>query len=200
MDGAGYGFDALQFLISTLVMLYALIILLRFMMQASRVDYYNPVSQFVVKASAPVLTPVRKVIRPVGRYDIAALVIALALMLLKLGLYRLLGIPDTVIGGYRLGIEHIWVGSLAWLAVVDLIALVINIYFFAVLIRAVLSWIAPQGPNPIVEILERITAPVVRPVRRLIPLVGGIDLSPLAVLIGLQVMRMLLIPPLLSLA
>lgn len=200
MGGAGYGFDALQFLVSTLVTLYALIILLRFMMQAARVDYYNPVSQFIVKASSPVLTPIRKLIRPIGRYDIAALVIALALMLLKLVVYRLLGIPDTVIGGYRLGIEHIWFGSLAWLAVVDLIALVINVYFFAVLIRAVLSWIAPQGPNPIAEILDRITAPVVNPVRRFIPLVGGIDLSPLAVLIGLQVIRMLLIPPLLSLA
>lgn len=200
MGGAGYGFDALQFLVSTLVTLYALIILLRFMMQAARVDYYNPVSQFIVKASSPVLTPIRKLIRPIGRYDIAALVIALALMLLKLVVYRLLGIPDTVIGGYRLGIEHIWFGSLAWLAVVDLIALVINVYFFAVLIRAVLSWIAPQGPNPIAEILDRITAPILNPVRRFIPLVGGIDLSPLAVLIGLQVIRMLLIPPLLSLA
>ena len=198
--GAGYGFDALQFLISTLITLYALIILLRFMMQAVRADYYNPVSQFIVKASAPVLGPLRRVIPPVGRYDIAALLVALALMLLKLWLYRLLGIPDTVIGGYRLGIEHVWFGSLAWLAVVDLLALIINVCFFAVLIRAILTWIAPQGPNPIIEILERITAPVVNPVRRVVPLIGGIDISPLIVLIGLQVLRMLLLPPLLALA
>lgn len=198
--GAGYGFDALQFLISTLITLYALIILLRFMMQATRADYYNPVAQFVVKASAPVLRPVRRIIPPAGRYDIAAIVVALALMLVKIWLYRLLGIPDTVVGGYRIGIEHAWLGSLAWLAVVDLLALVINVYFFAVLIRAILSWVAPQGPHPVVELLERITAPVVNPVRRVIPLVGGIDLSPLVVLIGLQVLRMLLLPPLLALA
>ena len=200
MGQAGYGFDALQFLISTLITLYALVILLRFMMQATRADYFNPVAQFVVKATAPVLGPLRRVIPPIGRYDIAALLVALALMLLKLALYRLLGIPDTVIGGYRLGIEHVWFGSLAWLAIVDLIALVINIYFFAVLIRAILTWVAPQGPNPVVEILERITAPVVNPVRRFVPLIGGIDISPLIVMIGLQVLRMLLIPPLLSLA
>ena len=200
MGQTGYGFDALQFLVSTLITLYALVILLRFLMQAARADYFNPVAQFVVKASAPVLGPLRRVIPPFGRYDIAAIVVLLALMLLKLALYRLLGIPDTVIGGYRVGIEHAWVGSLVWLAIVDLIALVINVYFFAVLIRAILTWIAPQGPNPIVEILERITAPVVNPVRRVIPLIGGIDISPLIVLIGLQVVRMLLIPPLLSLA
>ncbi len=200
MGQAGYGFDALQFLISTLITLYALVILLRFMMQATRADYFNPVAQFVVKATAPVLGPLRRVIPPIGRYDIAALLVALALMLLKLALYRLLGIPDTVIGGYRLGIEHVWFGSLAWLAIVDLIALVINIYFFAVLIRAILTWVAPQGPNPVVEILERVTAPVVNPVRRFVPLIGGIDISPLIVMIGLQVLRMLLIPPLLSLA
>jgi len=197
---SGYGFDALQFLISTLVMLYALIILLRFLMQATRVDYYNPVAQFVVRAAAPVLAPLRRVIPPVGRYDLSALVVVLALMLLKLGLYRLLDIPATVIGGYRVGIAHIWFGSMAWLAVVDVVALAINVFFFAVLIRAVLTWIAPSGPNPIAEILERITAPVVDPVRRVIPPIGGIDLSPLAVLIGLQVLRMLLIPPLLALA
>ena len=200
MGQAGYGFDALQFLISTLITLYALVILLRFMMQATRADYFNPVAQFVVKATAPVLGPLRRVIPPIGRYDIAALLVALALMLLKLALYRLLGIPDTVIGGYRLGIEHVWFGSLAWLAIVDLIALMINIYFFAVLIRAILTWVAPQGPNPVVEILERVTAPVVNPVRRFVPLIGGIDISPLIVMIGLQVLRMLLIPPLLSLA
>jgi len=201
MTGSGgYGVDALQFLISTLVMLYALIILLRFVLQVVRANYYNPVAQFVVRASAPVLSPLRRVLPPVGRYDWAALLVLFALMLLKLGLYRLLDIPQTVVGGYRIGIEHVWFPSLAWIAVVDVIALVINLFFFAVLIRALLSWIAPQGPNPVVEVLERITAPVVDPVRRLIPLVGGIDLSPLAVLIGLQVLRMLLLPPLLALA
>lgn len=201
MTGSGgYGVDALQFLISTLVMLYALIILLRFVLQVVRANYYNPVAQFVVRASAPVLSPLRRILPPMGRYDWAALLVLFALMLLKLGLYRLLDIPQTVVGGYRIGIEHVWFPSLVWIAVVDVIALVINLFFFAVLIRALLSWIAPQGPNPVVEVLERITAPVVDPVRRLIPLVGGIDLSPLAVLIGLQVLRMLLLPPLLALA
>ena len=85
-------------------------------------------------------------------------------------------------------------------AVVDAVVLVINVWFFAVLILAILSWISPGGPNPVAEILERITDPVLRPVRRVVPLVGGIDLSPLVVLIGLQVLKMLIVRPLLALA
>ena len=119
---------------------------------------------------------------------------------LKIALFRLLSIDTVVIGGYAVGIAHVWAGSLAWLAVVDLITLFINVWFFAVLILAILSWISPAGHNPVAEVLERITDPLLRPVRGVIPLVGGIDLSPLVVLIALQVLKMLLIRPLLALA
>lgn len=198
--GTGYGTNALQFLISTLVDLYALVVILRFMLQLVRADYFNPVAQFVVGATRPVLGPLRRVLPPAGRYDIAAVVLAVGLMGLKIALLRIMGVPTLIVGGYAVGISHVWFGSLAWLAVVDLVALVINIGFFAVLIRAILSWVAPAGHNPVLEILDRITDPLLRPVRRMIPLVGGIDLSPLVVLIGLQVLKMLLLPPLLTLA
>lgn len=199
MNG-GYGIDALQFLIGTLVDLYALVLVLRFMLQATGADYYNPVAQFVVRVTKPMLAPLRRVIPGRGRYDLSAVVALLLLMLAKLLLFRLASIPYTVIFGNAVGIEHVWFGSLAWLAVIDAIVLVINVWFFAVLIRAILSWISPSGYNPVAEILDRITDPLLRPVRRVIPLVGGIDLSPLAVLIGLQVLKMLLVPPLLMLA
>jgi len=198
--GSGYGTDALQFLIGTLIELYALIVLLRFTLQAVRADYFNPVAQFVVQATRPVLAPLRRIMPPAGPYDYAALLLALALMWLKLGLFRLLGIPSVVVAGYAVGIDHVWLGSMAWLGVVDLLALILNIALFAVLIRALLTWIAPAGPNPVMEILQRITDPLLRPVQRLMPLIGGIDLSPLAVLIGLQVLKMLLLRPLLGLA
>jgi len=196
----GYGLNALQFLIGILVDLYALVLVLRFLLQATRADYYNPVAQFVVQVTGPVLRPLRRVLPDTGRYDVAAAIALLLVMILKLLLYRAVSIPTTIIAGYSVGIEHIWFGSLAWLAVVDAITLVINVWFFAVLIRAVLSWISPGGYNPIAEVLDRITDPLLRPVRRVIPLVGGIDLSPLVVLIGLQVLKMLLVPPLLHLA
>lgn len=196
----GYGLNALQFLIGILVDLYALVLVLRFMLQAVRADYYNPVAQFVVRVTGPVLRPLRHILPATGRYDIAAVIVLLALMLLKLLLYRLVSIPNTIVGGYSIGIEHVWFGSLAWLAVVDAITLVINVWFFTVLIRAILTWISPGGYNPVAEILDRITDPLLRPVRRMIPLIGGIDLSPLVVLIGLQVIKMLLVPPLLQLA
>ncbi len=196
----GYGLNALQFLIGILVDLYALVLVLRFMLQAVHADYFNPVAQFVVRVTSPVLGPLRRMLPNTGRYDIAAVIVLLALMLLKLALYRLASIPNTIIAGYSIGIEHVWFGSLAWLAVVDAITLIINVWFFAVLIRAVLSWISPGGYNPVAEILDRITDPLLRPVRRMVPLIGGIDLSPLVVLIGLQVLKMLLVPPLLHLA
>jgi YggT family protein len=198
--GAGYGTDALQFLIRTLIDLYAVVVLLRFALQVVRADYFNPVAQFVVAATRPVLNPLRRVLPPVGRYDWAALLLALALMWLKLGLFRLLSIEAVYIGGYVQVIQHIWLPGLAWIGVVDLFALVIDIAFFAVLIMAILSWVAPAGPNPGMEVLRRITDPLVRPVRRVIPLIGGVDLSPLVVLIGLQVLKMLLLRPLLMLA
>lgn len=198
--GPGYGTDALQFLVGILIDLYALVVVLRFLLQAVRADYFNPVAQFVVRATKPVLDPLRRVLPPAGRYDIAAVVLAVALMGLKIALFRLLSIDTVVIGGYAVGIMHVWIGSLAWLAVVDLITLFINVWFFAVLILAILSWIAPAGYNPVAEVLGRITDPLLRPVRSVVPLVGGIDLSPLVVLIGLQVLKMLLIRPLLALA
>ena len=198
--GPGYGTDALQFLVGILVDLYALVVVLRFLLQAVRANYFNPVAQFVVRATSPVLGPVRRVIPPAGSYDTAALVVAVLLMGLKIGLFRPLSIDSVVIGGYAVGIAHVWIGSLAWLALVDLLTLFINVWFFAVLILAILSWIAPAGYNPVVEVLERITAPILRPVRSVVPLIGGVDLSPLIVLIGLQVLKMLLIRPLLALA
>lgn len=198
--GAGYGTDALQFLIRTLIDLYAVVVLLRFALQAVRADYFNPVAQFVVQATRPVLGPLRRVLPPAGRCDWAALVLALALMWLKLALFQLFSIHSVYIGGYVQVIQHVWLPGLAWIGVVDLFALVIDIAFFAVLVMAILSWIAPAGPNPAMEILQRITDPLVRPVRRVIPLIGGVDLSPLAVLIGLQVLKMLLLRPLLMLA
>ena len=198
--GAGYGTDALQFLIGTLIDLFALVVLLRFVLEAVHVHYFNPVAQFIVRATSPALRPLRRVLPPIGRYDIAALLLALALMWLKLGLYQLLSIPTIIVAGYAVGIQHVWLGSLAWLGFVDLLALIINIGLFSVLILAILSWIAPAGPNPVVEILQRITDPLLRPVRQVMPLIGGIDLSPLVVLIGLQLLKMLLLRPLLALA
>ncbi len=198
--GQTYGFDALQFLIGILIDLYALVVILRFLLQVVDAHYFNPVAQFVVQATRPVLGPLRRVLPTVGRYDLAALVVALALMLIKITLLRLLAIDQIVIGGYAVGIAHVWLGSLVWLALVDLLTLFINVWFFAVLIMAVLSWIAPSGPNPVYEVLEQVTRPILRPVRRVIPLIGGVDLSPLVVLIGLQVLKMLLVRPLLALA
>lgn len=198
--GAGYGTDALQFLIRTLIDLYAVVVLLRFALQAVRADYFNPVAQFVVQATRPALRPLRRVMPPVGRYDWSALVLALALMWLKLALFQALSIHSVYIGGYVQAIQHVWLPGLAWIGVVDLLALMIDIAFFAVLVMAILSWVAPAGPNPAMEVLQRITDPLIRPVRRVIPLIGGVDLSPLAVLIGLQVLKMLLLRPLLMLA
>ena len=158
--------------------------MLRFILQLVRADFYNPISQFVVKVTNPLLRPLRRVIPGVGGVDVAVLILELTRRLAGLALVLMINGRVPSIGGLTL------------LAVAELLVLVINIYLFSILIVVIISWVNPAGYNPAVSLLHTITEPIMRPVRRLIPPVSGIDLSPLVVLIGLQILKMLLIPPL----
>lgn len=165
---------------------YALIVMLRFLFQVVRADFHNPVSQFVVKLTSPLLGPLRRIIPTAGGYDTASLVLAWLVKAVELA------IISALIGG---GLS---VAALLW-ALPALISLTIKIFLYAVLIAVVLSWIGPRTYNPAVAILNRLTAPVLEPARRLLPPIGGLDLSPMLVMIGLYLLDMLLLPPLLQL-
>jgi YggT family protein len=172
------------FLIQTLFGLYILIVMLRLLLQLTRADFYNPVSQFIVKATHPLLRPLRRFIPPLGPVDTSSLLLAWALKSLEIFILLLiLGVPLSPL------IALLW-------AFPALIELCLNIFLFAILIQALLSWINPDPYNPVMGLLHNLTRPVLEPFRRLIPDMGGIDLSPMAAIIAIYLLKMLLLPPL----
>jgi YggT family protein len=176
--------DPLIFLVRTLFGLYIAVVLIRFLLQWARADFYNPISQFVVRITSPLLRPLRRVIPGLGGLDLASLVLAWGLEAVQLTLMAALS-----------GLGWPLLSALAW-AIPALIGLLIDILLFAVLILAILSWVNPDPYNPAVALLGRLTDPLLKPARRLIPPIGGIDLSPMAVMIGLVLLKMLVLPPL----
>jgi YggT family protein len=162
--------------------LYLLAVLLRFLFQLARADFYNPISQFLVAFTNPLLKPLRRLIPGLYGIDLASLVLLLVLKCIELYLLLLLG-----------GVAVQWLPIVA-AATVDLLRLTLNVYFFAILIRVILSWFMPYGihQNPAGSLLVSLTEPLLRPARRLIPPIGGLDLSPIAVIVILQLMQLAL--------
>lgn len=187
MDSS-YFTNPLEFLINTLFGLYILAVMLRFLLQCVRADFYNPLSQVLVKVTNPALRPLRRVIPGFGGIDLAAVVLMLALQIANTALVLWLA-------GASLRPAALIVGSIA-----ALLSLLINVYIVSVLIQAVLSWINPNPYNPVGAILYSLNEPLLEPVRRIIPPIAGLDLSPLVVIIALQLLKMLLIPLLFQLA
>ena len=179
-----YFTNPLIFLIKTLFGLYIAIVVIRFLLQWARADFYNPISQFVVKVTSPVLRPMRKVIPGYGGLDLSALVLAWLLKAAELALLSML-----------LGLGRNPLAALAW-AIPALVGLIISIFLFGILIRVILSWVNPDPYNPAVALLNRITDPIMVPAQRLVPPISGIDLSPMVAMIGLVLLEMLLLPPL----
>lgn len=184
----GYLQSPLEFLVTTLFQLYILVVMLRFLFQLVRADFYNPVSQFVVKATNPPLRPLRRIIPGLGGVDIASIVLMVALQM----------IATAIVLALRGG--GAGVGALVLWSLAELVGLAFNVFIFSILIAAILSWVNPGGYNPVAAILDYLNAPILRPIRRVIPAISGIDLSPLAAIIGLQVLKMLVVPPLHHLA
>jgi len=182
--GSSYFTNPLAFLIQTLFGVYIVLLLLRLLLQVVRADFYNPLSQFVVKLTDPVLRPMRRVIPGYGGVDWASLLLMWILQGIELML--LLAIAGSSL--------HI-VGPFLW-AIPQLVSLVINVYLFAILIQVILSWVAPDQYHPAVVILYRLTGPLLAPARRMLPTISGIDLSPMVVMIALVLLEMLIIPPL----
>ena len=191
--------SAFNFLLGTVFSFYAMVIAIRFVMQALRVDYYNPLAQFVIKVTDPILVPMRRVIPSWGGYDIAALVLCLIVIFLKLAVFKLLqlGVVPAVGRGFNaeaLGISHMVV-----LSILDMLNMFFNIFIFSIIIQAILSWVVQDPGHPLYALLGKITAPVLQPVQRFVPPIGGLDLSPLVALIGLVFIKMLVMGSLVNL-
>lgn len=181
--GGSYLGDAGIFLIQTIFGLYILLVMLRFLFQVVRADFYNPVSQFIVKATNPPLKPLRRIIPGYRGVDVSAIVLILALKYLEL-------FSIGFLKGYDLHPLGILVLSFS-----ELLGLIINVFFFSILIQVVISWVNPGAYNPILSIIYSLNEPLMRPARKLIPPMSGFDLSPLVVMIVLQLMKILIVSP-----
>ena len=181
--GEGYLATPAIFLIKVIFGLYATLVVLRFLLQLMRADFYNPVSQVIVKLTKPLLNPLRRMIPGVKGMDMASLV--LAWLTLTLEQMAILGVAGT-------GFQPL---AAMLLAIPELVTLIINIFLFAILIQVIISWINPGSYNPVLSLIHSLTEPLLAPVRRRMPDLGGIDLSPMVVIIGLVLLEMLLIPP-----
>jgi YggT family protein len=186
--GANYLSDPLVFLIDTVFSLYLLAVMLRFVLQWIRADFYNPVSQFLVKITHPPLKIMRRFIPAIGRIDTASLVLALGLqMLANLSILALKGLTISVV-------------ALALLSFTDLLKMLMDIYVYAIFVGAVLSWVAAGTYSAVTSLIFSITEPLLSICRRILPDMGGIDLSPLVALVLLQLAKMMVLPPLQQLA
>ncbi|WP_337840921.1 YggT family protein [Rheinheimera sp.] len=171
--------DALFFLVSTIIKLYLMVVVLRLWLQAARADFYNPFSQFIVKATNPAVIPLRRFLPSLGGFDTGTWLLAFVICLLHVSLTQLFQMGQLYVIYLPLG------------ALVLLVTEILQLVFWVLVIRALLSWFS-QGRNPMELVLMQLTEPLLRPVRRVIPSLGGLDLSVLVVLLGLQFVQILL--------
>ena len=171
---------ALLFIVDALLTLVVVAFLLRVLMPVVRADFRNPIGQAVLRFTSPLVMPLRKLLPPAGRIDVASVVALLVVQLAKTAVLRL-------VAGTGLAFVPLLVGGLH-----DLARTVLQFYFVAVLIYALLSWVAPGSYSPGAQLLHRLCDPLLAPLRRVIPPIGGLDLSALFVLIGLQALQILL--------
>jgi len=180
--GENYLTNPASFLIEVIIGLYALIVMLRFMLQWVRADFYNPVSQFIVKATAPVLNPLRRIIPGIGGIDVAALLLVWVILTIKLILLF------SLQGGASFTAAML-------LAIPEMIEMIFNIFIYSILVLVILSWVNPNGYNPAIGLIHSLTSPVMNPLRRIIPSAGGIDFTPMIAMVVLYLAQMLILPP-----
>jgi len=164
------------FLIQVVFGFYILAVLLRLLLQLVRADFYNPISQLLVALTNPPLVPLRRVIPGLYGIDFASVLLLIALKSLELFL------SFALRGRYLPG------GTFILLAISELLTLTCYVFLIGIIVRVLMSWFAPYGSrhNPAAELLYSLTEPVMRPARRVIPTMGGLDLSPIVVLVILQ--------------
>ncbi|MBS0367494.1 MAG: YggT family protein [Proteobacteria bacterium] len=173
--------SAIIYIIDTLLSLALFVVLVRLLLQWTRADFRNPLCQAVVKLTNPLILPLRRVLPPIGKLDTASVVAVLLVATVEVGCVYALrgaGLPDPLTWTYA--------------ALLTIARTLLWTYFYAIFLYALLSLIAPGGYSPTQAVLTALCEPVLHPVRRLIPAIAGLDLSPLWVLIAIQALLILL--------
>ena len=173
--------SALIFIVDTLLSLALFVVLARLLLQWARADFRNPIAQAIVRLTNPLILPLRRILPPVGKVDTASVVAVVLVAVVKVGIL-------LALRGYGSPGVQLWVQSVA----VELVEALLRTYFYAILLYALLSLIAPGGYSPLQSVLASVCEPVLRPFRRLIPPIAGIDLSPLWAVIAIQAILLLL--------
>lgn len=166
--------QALYFIFKTLTQLYLLLFILRLWLPVFRADFHNPITQGVLKLTSPLVIPLRRFVPAIGRLDTATFLVALIIECLLI--FVLLAIRGASAS----------IGPIVVTAFFELAILTLNMFFFIVLIRIILSWVAPHNHNPVTALLATIAEPILRPFRRIVPTVGGLDISPILAIVLLQ--------------
>jgi YggT family protein len=173
--------EIFAYLVQTFLSLYLIAMLLRFLLQVVRADFYNPICQFLVKVTNPLVIPMRRVVPSLAGIDLASLLLAFLLQIA--GITALVFIK---LGGFPP------VGILLMGGVLGVVALLVNIYFFALLAMIILSWVAAGSRHPAIYLLYQITEPVMAPFRKVLPNMGGLDFSPILVFILINIIQIAL--------
>ncbi|MCE9775866.1 YggT family protein [Shewanella algae] len=171
--------DALNYLITVVFDLYFMVVILRIWLQLVRADFYNPFSQFIVKATHPIVAPMRRILPSIGSLDTASVVLALLVVVAKILLLTLMAGEDFNL-----------VATLIF-ALVSLFKKAGVLLFWILIIRAILSWVS-QGRNPIEYVMMQLTEPLLAPIRRFLPPMGGLDLSLLVLMVLMNFVNILL--------
>ncbi len=163
-------------LVNTLINIYLFLLMLRFLLQASRADYYNPLSQSVVKITQPVVGLFQGFLGPVaGRFDLATLAAGFVLKVASIiAIFMVIGVGMPPIAGLLIA------------GVAALANAILKIYFFALIVMIILSWVAPNASHPGALLVMQLVEPIMAPVRKVIPPLGMIDLSPIVVFIAIN--------------
>ncbi|MDV9031595.1 YggT family protein [Pseudomonas sp. RAC1] len=173
------------FVVQTLVSLYLVIVLLRFVLQLVKANFYNPLSQFTVRATQPLLKPIRRIVPSIAGLDTSSLLLAIVIQALLMAFVLML--TYGTIGD----LPHL----LIW-AILGITSLFLKIFWVAMIVMVIVSWIAPNSHNPAAELAYQISEPVLAPFRRLVPNLGGLDISPIFAFIAIQVVQSFLMPQL----
>ncbi len=173
--------EIFAYVVQTFLSLYLVAMLLRFLLQLVRADFYNPICQFLVKVTNPLVIPLRRVVPAIGGIDTASLLLAFLLQMACIA-----ALVFIKFGGFA-PILILLTGG-----VLGVVALLVNIYFFALLAMIILSWVAAGSRHPAIYLLYQITEPVMAPFRKVLPAMGGLDLSPILVFILINIIQIAL--------
>lgn len=186
--GMNYFTNPIALVLDTIFSFYIGVVMLRFLFQWVRADFRNPISKFLIMITHPPLKILRRFIPSIGNIDTASIVLMLELQMVAIGL------PEFLQSG------AMSIGGLILISFAQLISLLLNVMFYAVFGRALLSWFQQGSFNDISMLLFSLTEPMLRVCRGMLPNFGGLDLSVIIAILGIQIAQMLILPPLYQLA